>query len=462
VRATLTRLVALAILFASLVTAATAAAAASQTSQSDDAAFVLVGSGNGHGVGMSQYGAVAQARAGRSAADILSFYFPGTTLVRRSAPKLRVLLQEKAPTLAISSPAPFTARDAAGQGHKLPAGTITLDPTLQIPVDGAPQPIAGPVTFTPTTGSFVSVGPRAYRGAIEISSDGTALQAVDVVGLEAYLLGVVPGEMPASWPPAALQAQAIAARSYALATLVKGKAWTLYPDGRSQQYPGVAAETPATSAAVKATSGSVLQYQGAVATAFYSSSSGGRTQSGFDAFGLDVPYLPSQADPWDAGSPFHLWPPRAYTGKQLAKPLGLHAPVVDVQARFSDSGRVISVTFVAGDGTSLALAGGEARKRLELRSTAFHLATLRFLTPVSTVSPRSAVRLTGVARDAEAAALERLGPDGTWRPVVRHLGVSPTGTFAAMVRPAQTTSYRLTASGLPGPVLTIPVAGTQP
>jgi stage II sporulation protein D len=439
-----------------------AATAGGASPSGTDTAVVLAGSGNGHGVGLSQYGALGQARAGRSAVDILSFYFPGTTLGRRPAPKLRVLVQATAPSLAVSSTAAFTVRDASGQSYQLPAGTIALDPTLQVPVDGVVTPLAGPLTFTAQTGAFVSVGPRSYRGAIEIASDGTALQAVDVVGLEAYLLGVVPGEMPSAWPPAALQAQAVAARSYALATLVKGKAWNLYPDGRSQQYQGVTAETSATTAAVKATAGSVLLYQGAVATAFYSSSSGGRTQSGFDAFGLDVPYLPAQDDPWDAGSPFHHWQPRAYTGQQLAKPLGLHARVVDVQSRFSGSGRVISVTFTAADGTSLALAGSEARTRLGLRSTAFRLGTLRFDPPVAAVAARAAVRLPGTARDAAGAALERLAPDGSWRLVLRHGRVSATGTFAAVVHPVQTTTYRLTAAGLPGPVLTIPVAGTQP
>jgi stage II sporulation protein D len=427
-----------------------------------DAAFVLTGGGNGHGVGLNQYGAFAQARAGRTAAQILSFYFPGTELNRQPTPKLRVLLSAKSEALTLSSAAPFTVRDAAGQAYRLPAGSVTLDPTLQLSVNGAPAELTGPLTFTPSTGFFVSVGAHPYRGVIEVSSDGVSLQAIDVVGLEPYLLGVVPGEMPSTWPAAALQAQAVAARSYARATLVKGKGWTLFPDGRSQQYLGVAAETPATTAAVEATAGTVLVYQGAVATTFYSSSSGGRTQSGFDAFGLDVPYLPSQADPWDATSPFHLWQPRAYTGRQLAKPLGLKAPVVDVQSRFSDSGRVISVTFTAADGTSIALGGSEARKRLSLRSTDFRLATLRFLTLAAPVAPREALRLTGVARDAGDASLERLAPDGAWRPVVAPLRVSKVGTFVAVVHPLQTTTYRLTAAGLPGPVLTIPVAGTQP
>ena len=460
-------LIALAALLAGLAAAAAGSAspsgpAGSRAAAEADAEFVLTGAGNGHGVGMSQYGAFAQAGAGRTASQILSFYFPGTELERRSVPKLRVLLADSSPTLAISSPAPITVRDATGQVHELPAGSIALDPTLALPLDGASARLPGPLTFTPAAGSFVSVGPRAYRGVIEVSSNAASLQAIDVVGLEAYLLGVVPGEMPSSWPSAALQAQAVAARSYAVATLVKGKAWTLVPDGRSQQYLGVAAETPAATAAVKATAGSVLVYHGAVATAFYSSSSGGETQSGFDAFGLDVPYLPAQADPWDAESPFHVWQPRAYTGRQLARPLGLKGRVVDVQSRFSPSGRVVSITFTAADGTSVALAGTEARKRLSLRSTAFHLATLRFLTGGTAVGPRDPFQLTGVARDAADASLERLAPDGSWRQVAGRLRVSAAGTFAAVVHPVQTTTYRLTAAGLPGPVLTIPVAGTPP
>jgi stage II sporulation protein D len=433
----------------------------SPSAGSSDPVFVVTGSGNGHGVGMSQYGALAQAREGRRAADILAFYFPGTQLARKPAVKLRVLLGSGAKSLVISSTASFTVRGAAGQAHELPAGVITLGPELELPVDGVAAALPGPLTFVPAAGALLSVGNRSYRGTIEVSSTGTALMAIDVVGLEAYVQGVVPGEVPSTWPAAALQAQAIAARSYALATRVKAKAWDLYPDGRSQQYLGASAETPETTAAVRATSSSVLLYAGAVATTVYSSSSGGRTQSGLDAFGLDVPYLPAQADPWDDASPFHVWQPRLLTGQQLAKGLGLSAPAVDAQSRFSPSGRVIAVTVTAADGSSLAVAGSEARNRLAFRSTAFHLGTLRFLTPATAASPGVALRLSGVARDAQAATLERLASDGTWQTVVRRLQVTATGTFAAVVRPTQTTTYRLSASGLAGPVLTIPVVGAQ-
>ena len=133
------------------------------------------------------------------------------------------------------------------------------------------------------------------------------------VALDEYILGVVPGEMPKEWPAAALQAQAVAARSYALASIVKNRDFDLYADPRSQMYYGVAAESPATTAAVKATKGQILTYGGKVATTFYYSSSGGRTASSEDVFGLALPYLQSRPDPWDAGSPYHRWEPRSFT-----------------------------------------------------------------------------------------------------------------------------------------------------
>ena len=108
------------------------------------------------------------------------------------------------------------------------------------------------------------------------------------------------------------------------------------------------------------------------------------------------------------------------------------------------------------------MAGTEARNRLAIRSTDFHLATLRFLTPAVATGAGVALRLTGIARDADSPVLERLAPDGSWAPVVRHLQVNATGTFATVVHPTQTTTYRLSTSGLAGPVLTIPVVGTQP
>ena len=71
---------------------------------------------------------------------------------------------------------------------------------------------------------------------------------MNVVALESYLQGVVAGEVPFGWPTEVLKAQAVAARSYALANLVKGKPFDLYSDVRSQVYLGVAGEKPSTTA----------------------------------------------------------------------------------------------------------------------------------------------------------------------------------------------------------------------
>jgi stage II sporulation protein D len=421
------------------------------------AVFVLTGSGYGHGVGLSQYGARAQAQAGRSLADILGFYYPGTALGPSPTTTVRVLLAPAATTLTVSSAAPFSVRDASGSSYALPAGIVALGPDLQVLVDGAPVALAAPLTFVPATGSLLSLGSKSYRGRIEVSSTGTTLQAIDVVTLEAYVQGVVPAEMPSLWPAAALQAQAVAARSYALTSIVKGKTWDLYPDGRSQQYLGASAETSQTTAAVKATARQVLFYGGKVATTFYSSSSGGQTASALDIFGLDLPYLPSQPDPWDDGSPYHLWKTKSYTGRQLAKALGMRAAVTEVRSQVSASLRVASLVAIASDGSSLGLSGSEIRKRLALRSTAFRLGTLRFVTSPSPTMTGTRVRLAGLARDVQAAALERLDASGAWIPVVPRLIVQADGSFATVVRPTQTTTYRLSASGLPGPELTIPV-----
>src|SRR6185436_16827080 len=91
-----------------------------------------------------------------------------------------------------------------------------------------------------------------YRGRMSVSSDGKLVQVIDTVGLESYLKGVVPAEMPSTWPAEALKAQAVAARSFALANLATGRPFDLYGDTRSQVFGGVKVENDATSAAVDA------------------------------------------------------------------------------------------------------------------------------------------------------------------------------------------------------------------
>jgi stage II sporulation protein D len=423
--------------------------------------YVLTGGGYGHGVGLSQYGALAQAKANRSYRDILSFYYPGTELGKAPVSKVRVLIADARPRVKIASTVPFTVTDATGTVTPLPAGEIVLGPGLKVPVDGKPTALPGPLSFQPGKGTPLTLDGKGYRGDLRAAVVLKQLQVVDVVGLDAYILGVVPGEMPKEWPAAALQAQAVAARSFALASVVKSKDFDLYADPRSQMYYGVAAESPATTAAVQATKGEILSYGGKVAMTMYSSSSGGRTAASADVFGLPIPYLQSRDDPWDTLSPYHQWAPRSFTAASLAQAFGLSAPVVDVTVVPTPSGRPASVTLVKKTGQSVLLTAADVRARLGLRSTAFRLGVLKVSPPPSVANPGTPVVVSGLARDVRAPVLEKLGENGSWLPSVK-LAPASDGTFSVTVRPKATATYRLTAEGQPGPALTISVPAGQP
>ncbi len=419
--------------------------------------YVITGGGYGHGVGLSQYGALGQARAGRGYQEILSFYYPGTSFGKAPLTKVRVLIAAASPSARIASTVPFAVRDGSGATTALPAGELVLKPDLKVMVNGNATALPAPLAFVPGKGGILSLGGKGYRGELSASVVQGKLQIIDVVGLDAYLLGVVPGEVPKEWPAAALEAQAVAARSYALASLVKNRPFDLYSDPRSQVYYGVGAESPATTAAVKATRGQILTYAGKVATTFYYSSSGGRTASSEDVFGLVMPYLQARDDPWDLLSPYHRWLPKAYTPATLGQAFGLSAPVVDVEIVPTPSGRPASVTLVKKAGVRVLLRAADVRARLGLRSTAFRIGILRVGRPAGVAASGSPVVVAGLARDVEAPQFEKLGANGTWLPSVK-IAAAADGSFEVTLRPKATATYRLTAEGQVGPALTVTVA----
>ena len=285
---------------------------------------------------------------------------------------------------------------------------------------------------------------------------GGRVQLVNVVGLEEYLLGVVPGEMPKDWPLAALEAQAVAARTYAVGHIVRGRPFDLYSDWRSQVYYGVGSEAPGTTRAVRETRGQILTYAGAPAQTLYFSSSGGRTISSLDAFGLDLPYLVSVDDPWDAASPNHAWTPRLLTGAQLAARFGLKDPVADVAYVPGTPGKPAAMRLTTADGQTSSARLSDVRTRLGLKSTGFRLGTLRLDLPSRPKGASPVVQLTGVAREVEGATIERRTPGGAWV-TAKRLSPAADGTFAVKLRASGTTVYRLSADGLAGPPLTVRV-----
>src|SRR4051794_3446830 len=224
--------------------------------------FTIRGAGFGHGVGMSQYGAMGYATHGWSVAQILGHYYSGTSM-GTTDPNQNVRVQLAA---AVSS-----MRFSGGRQ----AGTRNLDPALtytvkrhglsqvelsahgrRLAVFTAPLQVAG-------ADEMVTLARRGpYRGVIEFAPTVfKGLSVINTVGLDDYLQGVVPAESPAVWPAEALKAQAIAARTYAITT-AKSADFDHYADTRSQVYDGVRVETAATNAAVAATRGQIVTYGG--------------------------------------------------------------------------------------------------------------------------------------------------------------------------------------------------------
>src|SRR4051795_3024147 len=348
------------------------------------ATFVVTGHGWGHGVGMSQYGAYGYAQKGVGYEKIVLHYFPGTELGDAPVSKVRVLLTSGVGTLPVGSASDFRVKDATGAVHDVTAGKYTLTPALKLKVDGAAtaRALPGPLLFQP--GPAPLQLKHLYRGSVQVDVVGAKLRAINVVGLEQYLYGVVPSEMPFSWAPEALKAQAVVARSYALATRRSG-AFDLYPDTRSQVYLGVEHEKPSTTAAVDATAGQVVLYQGAVAKTFFFSTSGGRTASAADVWGGTVPYLVSVPDPYDTISPYHSWGPFAFGGARLGKILHAGGTVRDVHTALNSSGRVTTLTAVTGTGER-SFNATALRKLLGLRSTWFSVGVMSLTGPGGAVT----------------------------------------------------------------------------
>ena len=422
-----------------------------------EAVFVVSGRGWGHGVGMSQYGAYGQALAGRTYDQILAHYYTGTEIGKTGRKEVRVLLAEGRRAVTISSTLPFIATDATGATFKLPKGALTLRADLKLPSESGPVFALQPLVLRPANKGVLGLDGRLYRGKLEVVPQGEFLRVVNVAALESYLQGVVAGEVPYTWPAEALKAQAVAARSYALASLVKGKPFDLYSDPRSQVYLGVAGEKASTTQAVTATAGEVVLYGGKVATTYYFSTSGGKTASAADVFGFDVPYLVSRPDPWDKLSPYHRWGPVLIGARTVQSKLGIDARVVDATGTATASGRLRALVVKTTSGAE-SVPATLVRTALGLRSTWISVGVLRLDRPsADSIVFGSTSHLSGVGRGLAAPRLAS-SPDGAAWTGAGTLTPDAVGAISVDVKPARTLRYRLEAEGGASPALLVQVA----
>ena len=319
--------------------------------------WVVKGRGFGHGVGMSQYGAYGFAKHGESYPEILAHYYSGTTIGQLSGSQVvRVLLDVENGDVGFSGatsacgialePSREYEAHRAGTGVKLRSSA------------GKPLASCGRKLRAAGAGRIEIAGVGAYRGALEVvptDSDAGSLNVINAVPVDQYLKGVIPNESPASWPQAALRAQAIAARSYALTVQVDGNGFDLYDTVASQVYEGIASEEAATDEAATATKGQVVMYGGKIAETYFSACSGGHTESVEGVFfGPAVPYLVGVPDPYDYYCPLHTWTLR-FSGAEISRKLsgyleGQLQQVAIVQRGVSP--RIVWARLVGSGGTT--------------------------------------------------------------------------------------------------------------
>lgn len=350
--------------------------------QREPASVTISTWGNGHGKGLSQYGARNRANAGESYGEILDHYYPGTSQGSARG-SIRVLLSD-APTRAL----------VVRPGTGLKARNLATGRTWTLPTKRAGKvvkrwrikSIGGRSQIAYRTGSWhewrrprgdaaflgsrptALVGASTYRGLLRLTPSGV----VNVVGVEAYLRGVVPQEVPALWPTAAVRAQAVAARTYAVferGNVAAGRDYDLCDTAACQVYAGAAAEHPGSDAAVAATAREVRTYAGEPIFAQFSASNGGYSVDG------GYPYLVAAPDDQDQGIPDDPHA-RTFTGEEITRHWTGLGDLVSVEVLERDGngtpevpGGRATLLRVTGTERAVDVTGSAFRSYLGLRTT---------------------------------------------------------------------------------------------
>jgi stage II sporulation protein D len=401
---------------------------------------VIRGAGFGHGIGMSQYGAYGYALEGADYREILEHYYQGTQLSTAPSRPVRVLLQPEDPYIRVrgatsvggrrlNARRTYVARESAG---RILVRTSTGRRVARVP-DGSQ--FKGPAALRLLGPALNGVSNGLYRGAIELSIDGAGVTAINELDMDSYVRGVVAGEMPSSWPLEALKAQAVAARTYALATRKTTGLFDQYPDTRSQVYRGVTGESVTSDEAVAETAGRILTFAGLPAVTYYFSTSGGHTENVEYSFvgSLAKPWLVGVPDPYDTQSPYHRWTIPT-TATRIDRALGAPGRFKRVKAlERGVSPRVVRARVIGTAGSTV-LTGPQIRSRLGLRDTWFTF-----------------VRVSSSARRARSARPASWGPRltppvlaGSYTPAPRRKLVVERRTGAGW---RKVTKVRTTKSG---------------
>jgi stage II sporulation protein D len=228
------------------------------------------------------------------------------------------------------------------------------------------QEVDGAGLLFTSSGSIRCAG-RELSGEVEVRRAPGGLSVIDVLPMEDYVGAVIGGEMPPAFPPEALKAQAVAARSFAVRKKIEAREQALDFDLGStvldQVYPGSGRADPRARAAAQATAGEVLVRDHLIVEAYFHSACGGRTERGADALGRDLPYLGSVRCDHCQGSPSWRWTLRV-TAEELGRAVGLPGEARRFTVvRATSTGRAARI-FVEGGGAKVVLDGVDLRRRL--------------------------------------------------------------------------------------------------
>ncbi len=381
--------------------------------------FSFIGSGYGHGVGMSQIGARAKALAGESATAILAYYYSGTQVETATDSQiLRINIGHLLKSTKIrsdSSDAKIQLFSGILSERKTASELLTLPSKTTLNVDLSENDLnisttRGATTTQVTTGKSFTLrwsGTRHLEGAptvlsvttnnivnkyrygqiqFKIIKDkllGNRLEVINSVRLQdEYLWGI--GEVPSSWPVAALQAQAIASRTYALAKANRIRSACnchLYGSISDQSFVGFSKESEEFygnfwKSAVESTTGQIITYDGLPITAYFTSSTGGVTETSEHAWGTATPF--TQSVPDTASADVALNPRFAAWSRQITQSVIAAAfllpDVLSLQVlSLNPSGTVEKIQATSSKGLTSTLTGETLRSRSKLPSAWFSL-----------------------------------------------------------------------------------------
>ena len=363
--------------------------------------FVFTGSGYGHGVGLSQYGAKGQALEGKSAIEILNYYFPNAqvTPVEDTA-TISVNIAHQVPALSLVIP---TTDFATVTVDTAVATSLPPDSVLNFAISG--KVISGPggsgklwviKWSNPESIISVNVGKSKFlvnHGYIQLRAVsapgiGFRIEATNLLRLhDEYLYGIA--EVPSSWPTAALESQVIASRTYALMrmnSIKKACDCHVYNSKYDQAFVGYSKEGEPRygqfwKAAVDATAvdeshGLAITVDQLPVSVFFSSSTGGMTQRSVDVWGTDIPHLVSVPDPWSidpaVNKNYASWTKKV-SQKVMAKAFGLADVIQIIIGERTATNSVLKITGVSSDGISKTLPVGTFKSAVKMPSSWFQL-----------------------------------------------------------------------------------------